>query len=607
MYKNFSYGEITPKGWLARQLRIQADGLAGNLDKMWPDVRDSAWIGGDKEGWERVPYWLDGFVPLAFLLRDEEMIARAKRYLNAIMDGQKPDGWICPCPDEKRGDYDVWALFLICKVLAEYGVYAGDERALECAARALQNLRERMLAGTTKLRQWGKFRWFEALIPLGIIKDRFGGEWEDGLAALLKEQGADYADYTGEWKTPVFHWRIFTHIVNLSMMLKTEAEYVRFSGEKYADEAQRLYDILYKYNGSAVGLINGDECLAGVSPVAGTELCAVVELMYSCERLFALTGDAKWADLLERVAFNALPAATTEDMWAHQYDQQANQIGCVHLPGKSPWMTNGSESNMFGLEPEFGCCTANFGQGWPKLAHNVFLRSEKGIVAALPLACALKTEINGVPVGVEIAGDYPFGGRMTYTISAKRPVGFELAIRVPAGAKAKLCGKPVRGSFIKLEREWNGKTELTLELSFAPRLSPRPKKMYFAEYGPLVLCLPIKAEWKTCEFVRDGVERKLPYADYELAPGSDWAFGFASDELKMSFGKVGETPFSESAPPVMAEAWLAPVEWGFLRGYTTVADRWPKHRKALGKAKKFTLIPYGCTMLRMTELPKIIK
>ena len=59
----FSKGEIEPQGWLKRQLRIQADGLSGHLDKIWPDVSDSRWIGGNRDGWERVPYWLDGFVP----------------------------------------------------------------------------------------------------------------------------------------------------------------------------------------------------------------------------------------------------------------------------------------------------------------------------------------------------------------------------------------------------------------------------------------------------------------------------------------------------------------------------------------------------------------
>ena len=47
----FSKGEIEPQGWLKRQLRIQADGLSGHLDKIWPDVSDSRWIGGNRDGW----------------------------------------------------------------------------------------------------------------------------------------------------------------------------------------------------------------------------------------------------------------------------------------------------------------------------------------------------------------------------------------------------------------------------------------------------------------------------------------------------------------------------------------------------------------------------
>ena len=78
-YKHFTSNEIKPQGWLKRQLEIQADGLVGNLDKFWPDIRDSKWIGGNKEGWERVPYWLDGYIPLAYLLDDEDRKAVAKK------------------------------------------------------------------------------------------------------------------------------------------------------------------------------------------------------------------------------------------------------------------------------------------------------------------------------------------------------------------------------------------------------------------------------------------------------------------------------------------------------------------------------------------------
>ena len=45
----YTTNEIKPAGWLKRQLEIQAEGLSGNLDKIWPDVKDSSWIGGGKE------------------------------------------------------------------------------------------------------------------------------------------------------------------------------------------------------------------------------------------------------------------------------------------------------------------------------------------------------------------------------------------------------------------------------------------------------------------------------------------------------------------------------------------------------------------------------
>lgn len=139
-----------------RQLEIQTRGLSGNLDKIWPDVRDSAWIGGDREGWERVPYWLDGFIPLAHLLQDEELISRANRYVQCIVDRQQQDGWICPCDQAARPKYDLWAVLLIGKVLTLHCEFTEDERVENALYAAMKNLHDLMAAGEVHLFDWGK-------------------------------------------------------------------------------------------------------------------------------------------------------------------------------------------------------------------------------------------------------------------------------------------------------------------------------------------------------------------------------------------------------------------------------------------------------------------
>ena len=75
MYTPISLANVAPAGWLRDELAAEADGLVGHLQLFWPDVENSTWIGGthDPGLHERTPYWLNGFVPLAFLLRNETL------------------------------------------------------------------------------------------------------------------------------------------------------------------------------------------------------------------------------------------------------------------------------------------------------------------------------------------------------------------------------------------------------------------------------------------------------------------------------------------------------------------------------------------------------
>jgi hypothetical protein len=184
-------GAIRPAGWLLHQLRIQADGLSGHLDEFWPDVGQSQWFGGKAEGWERAPYWLDGVIPLAWILDDEPLKARIARYVDFIVTHQRADGWYSPYPEDavaKR--YDMWAILLANKVLVQYHEATGDARVLDAVVRSLKAI----LAGLdrTPLYAWGKFRWYEGLVSTYYAYERTRESWLLDLAHKLRAQGVDF-------------------------------------------------------------------------------------------------------------------------------------------------------------------------------------------------------------------------------------------------------------------------------------------------------------------------------------------------------------------------------------------------------------------------------
>lgn len=74
-YLELPLGSIQPKGWLLDQLQRMRDGLTGHLDEIYPDVmgKRNGWLGGDGDGWERGPYWIDGLLPLAYILNDQQL------------------------------------------------------------------------------------------------------------------------------------------------------------------------------------------------------------------------------------------------------------------------------------------------------------------------------------------------------------------------------------------------------------------------------------------------------------------------------------------------------------------------------------------------------
>ncbi|MEE8604917.1 MAG: hypothetical protein V3S65_06055, partial [Candidatus Aminicenantaceae bacterium] len=339
----------------------------------------------------------------------------------------------------------------------------------------------------------------------------------------------------------------------------------------------------------------------------------VVEYQFSLEILLSILGDPAFGDRLEKVTYNALPATFSPDMWSHQYDQQVNQIECSIRENRL-WTTNGPESNIYGLEPNYGCCTSNLSQGWPKFATHLWMKTEDDGLAAVAYAPnILSSHIKDVPVSIEIVTDYPFRQDVKLIVSVDETVRFPLHLRIPAWAdEASITIEdrqhaPAAGSFYILDREWAGTTEIDMAFPMRPRASRRYNNALALERGPLLYALKIGEEWRRVNVGKP--HRELPHADWEVYPTTPWNYALnlneeSLDTLEFEEHPVGDVPFSPEGAPVSVKVKGARIDaWKLENGSAGELPQSPV--SATGELEKLILIPYGCTNLHIAEFPTL--
>lgn len=418
------------------------------------------------------------------------------------------------------------------------------------------------------------------------------------------------------------------HCVNLAQGMKEPLIYYQHHPEqKYADATNKGFEDIRKYNGLAHGLYGGDEALHGNNPTQGSELCTAVEMMFTLESMIGITGNTAYADHLEKIAFNALPAQVTDDFQNRQYFQQANQV-MVSRHIRNFDINHGGTDVCYGLLSGYPCCTSNMHQGWPKFTQSLwFATPDKGLAALVYSPSEVKAYVaNGTEVSFKEETNYPFEETIKFTFSTNnndtKSVSFPFHLRIPEWCKnaaVKINGKAWQESagnkIVKINREWKSGDVVELQLPMHIYKNTWYENSMSVERGPITYALKIGEDWKKVKNEKDPIDFGDTY--YEIYPKTPWNYGLAevpADKLKEAFivtkkGQVSNYPWNPESAPIEIKAkakripsWkiyndmTGPIPYSITYGLETEKE-----------ADDIILIPYGCTNLRISQFPVIGK
>ena len=607
-WQETSLKDIRPAGWLEQRLIAQKEGLTGHPEALSYPYNTCLWAGEiprmgthGQDWWryEQTAYYTDGLLRLGYLLSDEGFIEKGEAGISYTIAHPWENGRL-----GSRVINNTWPFAVFFRAMkAAYDV-APDTAMLESLTRHYNSISISQLVRKRDIISIEGMLWTagktgdKTLVAKADSAFRYRRELLEGVE--IKRDDRVTPEFLMGESPYNMHGVTMSEVLKLPILL-----YAATGNPWYKHLAVSSLDRLYEEDGLPDGLFTSAEWLQGRGIRHSHETCNAIDMSWTLGYFLEILKEARYADMIEKIVFNAGAGSVLQDFKALQYYSSVNQFLAT---GTSNHNKDNYCSTWMAYRPthQTECCAGNIHRLYPNYAARMWLRGEQEAVAVLygPSEFRYDDHLTFVE-----DTEYPYAETVTFSVRAdKGRQAAKLTLRIPgwcSGASLKVNGKAWKaslcaGTFVSLDRNWKDGDRVELQLPMAVERKLAFGGGVYFQKGPLVYSYAIPATFTKDTVRYANMNGKYPADDdafpcWDIRPSGTWNYAVKADVVPETVtGGVLRIP-------------VYPIEWNFDEGPhgELLTPDLPVAPAPIGDIQYISLVPYGSTTLRLTVFPVI--
>lgn len=316
---------------------------------------------------------------------------------------------------------------------------------------------------------------------------------------LLEQRGHGY----GDWKAKDYYQdlvpvgqlsKISGHAVRAMYMFTGMADLASITKDTaYVHALDRLWDDVIYTKMYATGGIGSSRKNEGFTEdydlpnaEAYCETCASVGMVFWNQRMNMLKGDGKYVNILEKAMYNGALAGISLSADRFFYVNPLEADGTHH---RKPW---------YGT----ACCPSQISRFLPSVGNYVYATSSDALWVNLYIASETNVNIDGMPVAIKQATNYPWEGKVQFTLNPDQKKAFTLKLHLPDWCKnytltvnGKECKHIEEMGYLLVDRIWQQGDEVSFDMAMPVEVVAADLRVKAntgkrcLQRGPLVYCM----------------------------------------------------------------------------------------------------------------------